>query len=173
MSTGVFQLQRSHSSLGNQHAHLLQYRPTVLESNRYHHPNISRTCHNRSHRFVHSPLHASTCRSPICLIIRHRYHDDVDSRHPKYTVSSAPISTGGPFLTSFPHSHGNRSVYLSLTRHTTSVSSPFLHFTSGPVHCLLSATPCHPFTCVLNCTRSCVVWLVDSGWRLSLLPPSQ
>jgi hypothetical protein len=108
-----------------------------------------------------------------CLIIRHRHHDDVDSRHPKYTVSSAPISTGGPFLTSFPHSHGNRSVHLSLTRHTTSVSSPFLHFTSGPVHCLLSATPCHPFTCVLNCTRSCVVWLVDSGWRLSLLPPSQ
>ena len=151
-------LQRSHSSLGNQHAHLLQYRPTVLESTRYHQPSssgtlrscrscssstpasssISRTCHNRSHRFVHSPLHDSTCRRPICLIIRHRHHDDVDSRHPKYTVSSAPISAGGPSHSPFSHSHGNRSVHLSLTRHTASVSSPFLHFTSGPVHFRLS-----------------------------------
>ncbi len=76
------------------HAHLLQYRPTVLESTRYHQSSssgtlwscrscssstpasssISRTCHNRSHRFVHSPLHDSTCRSPICLIFRYRHH---------------------------------------------------------------------------------------------------
>jgi hypothetical protein len=116
MSTGDFQIQKSHSSLGNQHAHLLQYRPTVLESTRYHQPrssgtlwscrscssstpvssSISRTCHNHSQRLVHSPLHASTCQSPICLIILHRHHDDVDSRHPKYTVSRVPISTGGP-----------------------------------------------------------------------------
>ncbi len=156
MSTGAFQLQRSHSSLGNQHAHLFQYRPTVLESTRYHHPSssgtfrscrscssstsasssISRTCHNRSHRFVHSPLHDSTCRRPICLIIRHRHHDDVDSRHPKYTVSSAPISAGGPSHSSFSHSHGNRSVHLSLTRHTASVSSPFF--------------PLHKWTCPLS-----------------------
>jgi hypothetical protein len=126
---------------------------------------ISLTCHNRSQRFVLSPLHASTCRSPICLIIRHQHHDDVDSHHPKYTVSSAPISTGGPFHSSFCHSHGNRSVHLSLTRHTTSVSSPFFHFTSGPVHFRLSATPCHPFSYTLNCTRSWVVWLGCSEWR--------
>jgi hypothetical protein len=185
VSIGGFQFQRSHSSLGIQHAHLLQYRPTVLESTRYHQPSssgtlrscrscssstpvsssISRTCHNRSHRFVHSPLHDSTCRRPICLIIRHRHHDDVDSRHPKYTVSNAPISAGGPSHSSFSHSHRNRSVHLSLTRHTVSVSSPFLHFTSGPVHFRLSATPCHPFTYVLNCTRSWVVWLSGFGWR--------
>ena len=191
VSTGAFQLQRSHSSLGNHHAHLLQYRPTVLESTRYHQPSssgtlrscrscssstpasssISRTCHNRSHRFVHSPLHDSTCRRPICLIIRHRHHDDVDSRHPKYTVSSAPISAGGPSHSPFSHSHGNRSVYLSLTRHTASVSSPFLHFTSGPVHFRLSATPCHPFTYTLNYTRSWVVWVVLGGD--AHLPPSQ
>jgi hypothetical protein len=114
---------------------------------------------------VHSPLHASTCCNPIGLITRHRHHDGVDSRHPKYTVSSAPISTGGPFHSYFFHSHGNRSVHLSLTCHTASVSSPFLHFTSGPVHCRLSATPCHLCTCALNCTRSCVAWLIGSGWR--------
>jgi hypothetical protein len=56
-------------------------------------------------------------------------------------VSNAPISTGGPFHFSFPHSHGNRRVHLSLTRHTAPVSSPFLNFTSEPVHFRLSASP--------------------------------
>ena len=100
---------------------------------------------------------------PATPITRNRYHEDVDSRHPKYTVSGAPISTGGPFHSPFSHSHGNRSMHLSLTRHTTSVSPPFLHFTSGPVHFRHSATPCHPFICSLNCTRSCVAWLMGSG----------
>jgi hypothetical protein len=107
---------------------------------------------------VHSPLHSSTCRSPICLIIRHRHHDDVDPRHPRYTVSSAPISTGGPSHSTFSHSHGNWSVHLSFTRHIVSVSSP-------PVHFRLSVTPCHPFTYALNFTRSWVVWIGGSGWR--------
>ena len=183
VSTGAFQLRRSHSSLGSQHAHLLQNRPIVLESTRYHQPSssgtlrscrsrssstsapssTSRTSHIRSHCLVHSPLHVATCCAPTCLITRHRHHEEVDLRHPKYTVSGAPISTGGPFHSSFSHSHGNRSMHLSLTRHTTSVSSPFLHFTSGPVHFRLSATPCHPFMCALNCIRSCVAWLMGSG----------
>ncbi len=160
MSTGVLQLQRSHSSHGNQHAHLLQYRPTVLESTRYHQPSssgtlrscrscssstpgsssISRTSHNRSHRFVHSPLHDSTCRRPICLIIRHRHHDDVDSRHPKYTVSNAPISAGEPSHSSFSHSHGNRSVHFdSLVSHSPHRVSQFPFFALHKWTCPLSS----------------------------------
>jgi hypothetical protein len=182
VSTGAFQLRRSHSSLGSQHAHIFQNRPIVLEFTRYHQSSSSgtfRSCHSRSsstsapsstsrtslrsHCLVHSPLHVSTYCTPICLLTRHRHHEEVDSRHPKYTVSGAPISTGEPFHSSFSHSHGDRSMHLVLTHHTTSVSSPFLHFTSGPVHFRLSVTPCHPFICVLNCTRSCVPWFMDSG----------
>ena len=50
------------------------------------------TSHIRSHCLVHSPLHTSTCCNPICLVTRYRHHDDVDSHHPKYTVSDTPIS---------------------------------------------------------------------------------
>ena len=140
VSTGAFQLRRSHSSLGRQHTHIAK----PSHSNTSAPSSTSRTSHIRPHCLVHSPFHVSTCCTPIFLITRHRHHEDVDSHHPKYTVSGTPISTGGPFHSSFSHSHGNRSMYLSLTRHTTSVSSPFLHFTSGLVHFRLSATPYHP-----------------------------
>ena len=60
---------------------------------------------------------------------------DVLNYHLKYSVFGAPIFTAGPFHSSFPHSHGNMSVHLSLSRHTASISSPFLHFISVPVHC--------------------------------------
>jgi hypothetical protein len=88
VSTGVLQLQRSHSSLGRQHAHLLQYRLTVLESTRYHHPSSSgtlRSCRSRS-----SSTSVSSSISHTCHKCSYRLF------HPKYTVSSTPISTGGP-----------------------------------------------------------------------------
>ena len=92
---------RGPTPLGSQYAHLLQNRPMVLESTRYHQSrssgtlrscrshwsstsvssSISRTCHIHSHWLVHSPLHAFTYCNPICLITRNRHHDDVDSRH--------------------------------------------------------------------------------------------
>ena len=148
VSAGAFQMQWSHSSLGSQHAHLLQYRPTVFEATRYHQPSssgtwrscrsrsssssasssVSRTRHVRSHLSVHSPLHDAECCTPPCLTTVHRHHDDVDSRHPKYTAPSSTDLTGGPFHSSSSHSHGNKSVHLSFTCHTALINSSFLHF---------------------------------------------
>ena len=124
---------------------------------------VSRTCHMRSHLSVHFPLHDVACCTPLCLTTLHRHHDDVDSRHPKYTAPSSTYPTGGPSHSSFSHSHGNKSVHLSLTCHTASINSSFLHLTSGPVHHRLSASPCQPLMCALNCTLSCIAWLIGAG----------
>jgi hypothetical protein len=70
-----------------------------------------------------------------------------------------------PFLL-FPFTREQESQCTLVSHSPHRISQlPFLHFMSGPVQKRLSVTPCHPFTCVLNCNRPCVTWIIGSGWR--------